>query len=166
MKRLTLIALALTAWPTAVAEGRPLGKIPPRLVAGSLAEARHFWHERRPLCGRIAVRVEKLSTDRFGDGDPRTCVIRLDRFAARYFDRPFMCTVLVHEYGHLLGFAHDSEHRSVMRTGYDRGTLVKGCARRFDALWAYEDQRWAVSSKRPVMLPNSLLPYGVTSWWD
>lgn len=124
-----IVSLAIPGWCLAdVADDDPQ-------IAGLLRTARTFWHV-PPPCPIVVVREELLSeplvwaaalTDR--------CLIALD---PDFYPRPLdldvwywqaeMCSVITHEYGHLLGYSHTTDPRSVMNP-LTPLNVVPGCPR-------------------------------------
>jgi hypothetical protein len=106
-------------------------------VRASLRIAAEF-HGRQAACpGGVRVFVEDLSPwEVAAFGEQPGCRIWLDAdwlaIAGRgdYNARIATCSVLVHEYGHLLGLSHALRRRSIMRGGENLVT-VRGCYERF-----------------------------------
>lgn len=106
------------------------------LAARRIAVA--FWH-RAPCDGRVDVTWARLGrrTNAFsswanragGYADPAAnhdCVVRFN--VAVRWPWPKLCTVMVHEYGHLTGHRHSGDPLSVMVAGY--AGPIAACLRR------------------------------------
>jgi hypothetical protein len=131
--------LAIAGLLTATAVAGPSA----RFVATSptIAQAEHiartYWGA-DPCQGSVTIRwvrqaadINALSTwaspttDPYGDPDANSnCAIDLNPAAA--FDWPKFCTVVVHEFGHLLGHDHDSRRGQLMSEIYT--TPLAPCA--------------------------------------
>jgi hypothetical protein len=138
---LTVVAgtLAVAGMLTATAVAGPFTRFTPSSPTTTRAEqiARAYWGA-DPCDGAITIRwvrqtpdINALSTwsspttDPYGDPEHNSdCAIDLNPAAA--FDWPKFCTVVVHEFGHLLGRDHDPHPGQLMSEIYT--TPVAPCA--------------------------------------
>jgi len=115
--RLALITLLLALAIPASAEANLNGT---RSVSEGLRVAQSYWHTSPQGCASVAVDWRKGVYPRHEYGWARMpqpgqpeCRIWLNKrsVSKRYMlqvDRPFtICNIIVHEYGHLLGYDHD-----------------------------------------------------------
>jgi hypothetical protein len=129
-----LAGLALAPVASARVAGPDPGADPQ--VAGWLADARAFWG-RSPACAKGVTTVRaQWSADpgAWAATVPGACAIALD---PDFYPRPAtldpglwdaaMCTVVTHEWGHLLGFGHAADPRSIMAPVAPLNA-VPGCA--------------------------------------
>lgn len=98
-----------------------IGLIPLALIAARL-KADTYWGG-PPPCGEPVIRVAKLDEGVFGQADMDACAIVING-AWRRWPWPALCTIAIHEDGHLHGLTHSSP-QWVMHAGY-RGA-VKTC---------------------------------------
>ena len=131
--------LAIAGLLTATAAAGPSARFTATSPTIAQAEqvARAYWGA-DPCHGSVTVRwvrqapdINALSTwasptaDPYGDPQANSdCAIDLNPVAA--FDWPKFCTVVVHEFGHLLGHDHDSRRGQLMSEIYT--TPVASCA--------------------------------------
>jgi hypothetical protein len=90
-----------------------VGLTPLALLAAQL-EARDYWHG-DPDCGPPTVRTERFTRERFAEADLSGCAIVFNS-AFRRWPWPALCTIAIHEAGHLHGRGHDRSR--VMRASY------------------------------------------------
>lgn len=135
-----LVATAVMTAPAAASAGSPdRFPVAGRAIATAQSIARAHWG--LDACGgQVALSWADLSADLNGDStwsnptadgvydDPSAnyaCAVRLN--ANRDFGWPELCTVVVHEYGHLTGHRHRDDPDDVMAPRY-RGPVAE-CAR-------------------------------------
>lgn len=104
----------------------------PRLIGPSIQIAWRYFH-RLPNCPgglkgiRVGLYTERWDPDVVARGATPGCDIWIDRKVVNTWDREWLCNVIAHEYGHLLGLEHSKNRRSAMNpiVGY----VVRGCRR-------------------------------------
>lgn len=125
LQRSALWAVALTAVALALPASAQADHGTPLLddgLANYFAAAQHHWGGPLPSCvanGTTVIPVHAvLYTDRDASvaarADQPGCRLSLDRSLWRSMGRVEACTVVVHEWGHLLGYGHVEDPRSLM----------------------------------------------------
>jgi hypothetical protein len=94
-----------------------VGLVPLALLAARL-KADTYWGG-PPSCGEPVIRVQHLPEEHFGEADLSRCEIVLN--SGYRWPWPAVCTIVIHEAGHLHGLTHESP-RWVMSARY-RGAL-------------------------------------------
>lgn len=112
-----------------------------RGLATSLRLVARWWNE-PPSCGAVTFWLADLGGDEVGSADDALCRVYIDRTfwvtpddpsSIAYGSDPYtLCATLAHEYGHLLGYQHNSNPESIMAPSGDAQPLP--CARRWPRL--------------------------------
>jgi hypothetical protein len=95
-----------------------LGLIPFALLAARMTATRYWGGE--PPCGPLRVNPQPLPAGVLGQADQASCTIRINNRYKRW-PWPALCTIAVHEAGHLHGLTHASPYW-VMHATY-RGAI-------------------------------------------
>jgi Matrixin len=112
------LALALPA-PARASEGTPFLD---DHLGTYMRLAHEYWGGPVPSCVLDGVTVVPVHAQLFDDPDPEVaaraeqpgCRLWIDRRTWRTLTRVEACTVVIHEWGHLLGFGHSHDPRDLM----------------------------------------------------
>ena len=102
------------------------------VVQETLNIAQRYWHA-TPACQTIKVYLARIEPTDLGIAEQPGCTILLAYQTYYWLDETFSstgrlaCEVITHEYGHLLGNAHNTDPLSIMHPAIENPYAVPDC---------------------------------------